>query len=438
MKLENRLNEVSDDALLDRMALLVRRQNSLTAALLAHIGEVDRRRLYLREACSSMHRYCVERLGLSDGAAYKRIHAARAARRFPVLLAMVERGELHLKGITLLAPHLTDANCREVLARARHQPVRAIEKLVAELAPRPAVSPRLRALPRSPTKPAPAREAPSTQVREARSAQPARSDEAPAPLFAPAPASPSTPTPTPAALPLSAQRSVTPLAPRRYELRITIDESAHADLTQLQDLLGHQIPDRNPAAIVSRALALLVDRTLARKAGMTDRARSASKSSATGEPHGAGNAVKRSRHIPAETRRTVWSRDGGRCAFRDGCGRRCTATSQLEFHHLDNFARGADHAPDRLELRCRAHNLYQAKLDYGEAFIEAARAGRDRAREHSPTYQLRRSTRRGESTQRPSTSIPRGTLPILNAQDRRTLSKDHNARQCRGLGGPRR
>jgi hypothetical protein len=119
MKLKSRLGEISDDALLERLTTLVRRQNSLTASLLAHIGEVDRRRLYLREACSSMHRYCVERLGLSDGAAYKRIHAARAARRFPVLLAMIERGELHLKGITLLAPHLTDANCWEVLECAR-------------------------------------------------------------------------------------------------------------------------------------------------------------------------------------------------------------------------------------------------------------------------------------------------------------------------------
>jgi hypothetical protein len=304
------------------------------------------------------HRYCVERLGLSDGAAYKRIHAARAARRFPVLLAMVEQGELHLKGITLLAPHLTDANCREVLARARHQPVRVIEKLVAELAPRPEVSPRLRALPRTPLESARAREAPATPTRSAASAQPARSDEAPTPLLEPDAASLSTPAAPP---PLPPQRSVTPLAPRRYELRITIDEEAHADLRQLQDLLGHQIPDRDPAAIISRALALLVDRTLARKAALTDRPRSASKPSATAAPQGAGDAPKRSRHIPAEVRRTVWSRDGGRCAFRDGRGRRCTSTGQLEFHHLDNFARGADHAPDRLELRCRAHNLYSGK-----------------------------------------------------------------------------
>ncbi len=60
MKLENRLDETSDDALLERLGSLVRRQNALTAELLAHIGEVDRRRLYLREACSLMHRYRID------------------------------------------------------------------------------------------------------------------------------------------------------------------------------------------------------------------------------------------------------------------------------------------------------------------------------------------------------------------------------------------
>ncbi len=198
----------------------------------------------------------------------------------------------------------------------------------------------------------------------------------------------------------------------RGELHLKgITLNTHADLAQLQDLLGHQIPDRDPAAIVSRALALLVDRTLAHKAGVTDRPRNAPTPGAT-----ASGAKKRSRAIPADVRRTVWYRDGGRCAFRDGRGRRCTATSQIEFHHLDNFARGADHAPDRLELRCRAHNAYQAVLDYGEAFIDdavtAARSGRGRAREPCASYRARRPALRGD----PGPESPPGQI-ILRARD---------------------
>lgn len=80
MKLARSLFRLSDDSLLADLTGLVLDTNALTAKLLATIAEVDRRRLYLREGCSSMHAYCVERLGLSEGAAYKRIHAARAAR----------------------------------------------------------------------------------------------------------------------------------------------------------------------------------------------------------------------------------------------------------------------------------------------------------------------------------------------------------------------
>jgi hypothetical protein len=46
--------------------------------------------------CSSMHAYCVEHLHLSDDAAAKRIHAARAARRFPALFGALTEGRLHL------------------------------------------------------------------------------------------------------------------------------------------------------------------------------------------------------------------------------------------------------------------------------------------------------------------------------------------------------
>jgi hypothetical protein len=43
----------------------------------------------------------------SEHAAYGRIEAARAARRFPVLLDLLAEGSLHLTAIGLLAPHLT-------------------------------------------------------------------------------------------------------------------------------------------------------------------------------------------------------------------------------------------------------------------------------------------------------------------------------------------
>src|SRR6188508_1694587 len=84
---------------------------------------------------------------MSESTAGKRIGAARTARRFPVLFAMVAHGELHLSGIHRLKTHLTRENHEQVLAAAKHKTIRQIEELVARLAPQPDVPSTLRALP---------------------------------------------------------------------------------------------------------------------------------------------------------------------------------------------------------------------------------------------------------------------------------------------------
>ena len=114
---------------LGRLDRLVTQDRRLTAVLLAHLAEVDARQLYLEAACSSTFGYCVERLHFSEDAAYKRVRAARAARQFPRIFELVARGELHLAAVTLLAPHLTEDNHRDLLAAAAHQSTRAVEEL---------------------------------------------------------------------------------------------------------------------------------------------------------------------------------------------------------------------------------------------------------------------------------------------------------------------
>ena len=62
----NSLSRVSSDQLLVQLHLLVRQGRVQEAELLGCIGEVGARRLYWREACSSMFRYCVEVLHFPD------------------------------------------------------------------------------------------------------------------------------------------------------------------------------------------------------------------------------------------------------------------------------------------------------------------------------------------------------------------------------------
>ena len=57
--------------------------------------------------------YCTRELHFSEAAAYKRIRAARAARRHPELLEAVRQGDLHVTAVSLLAAQLTGESCAE-------------------------------------------------------------------------------------------------------------------------------------------------------------------------------------------------------------------------------------------------------------------------------------------------------------------------------------
>src|SRR5438552_8405873 len=62
------LSHLSDRALLRDLAALVAHDRATTARLLAHLAEVDERRLYLPAAYPSMFAYCVHELRLSEDA----------------------------------------------------------------------------------------------------------------------------------------------------------------------------------------------------------------------------------------------------------------------------------------------------------------------------------------------------------------------------------
>jgi hypothetical protein len=95
---QDALRAVSDDELLRRLGELVRQSRRVEADLVAHIGEVEERKLFARFAFSSMYAYCTEALHLTEAEAYRRITVARAARKDPALLELLRDGRLHGAG----------------------------------------------------------------------------------------------------------------------------------------------------------------------------------------------------------------------------------------------------------------------------------------------------------------------------------------------------
>ena len=321
---------LSDDALLNEVARLSADERAATARLIAALAEVDARRVYLGQGCASLFVYCTRVLHLSEHAAYGRIEAARAARRFPILLDRLEAGEITLTTLALLAPHLTDANHSEVIDRARFRSKREVEEIVASLRPRPDVP---------------------TQVRKLAQAVSVPVASLPTPIAT------SVATPTVARTVASPAPRVVmePLAPERYKLQVTMSRSTRDKLRRAQDLMRHVVPSGDVAAILDRALDLLLTDLERRKLAQVTR------------PRNCRTAAARSRHVPAHVRREVWRRAEGRCAFSGPQGR-CAERSLLEFHHVRPFEAGGDATVDNIALRCRAHNQYEAHLFIGEPY----------------------------------------------------------------------
>src|SRR5437016_9871580 len=93
------------------------------------LGEIDARKLYRDEGCSSLFSFCTEMLHMSESMAWLRIRAARAARKFPVILDRLAAGELTLSNSSLLNELLTPENHLQLLDAVRHQSKRGVEKL---------------------------------------------------------------------------------------------------------------------------------------------------------------------------------------------------------------------------------------------------------------------------------------------------------------------
>jgi 5-methylcytosine-specific restriction endonuclease McrA len=269
-----------------------------------------------------------------------------------MVLPLLDDGAISLTTVGLLSPHLTEENYAALFEGARHKSKREVERLVAAIHHQPDIPASIRALPaRRPS----ANAAPPMAAGEPRAlgdclfGTPAGSEvvtEAPTAAAADAPAR------------APSHRSlVAPLTSDRSLIRMTVSEDTHQKLQRAQDLLRRVVPDGDPAAIVDRALTVLLQQLEQRKLGATERPR--------GPERRPDKTAAHSRVVPASVRRAVWTRDQGQCAF-EGSEGRCARTGGLEFHHVVPFASGGPATVANLQLRCRAHNAFEGRQIFGD------------------------------------------------------------------------
>jgi hypothetical protein len=314
---------------------------------------------------------------LSDYEAFARIAAARAARKYPVILEMLEQRKLHLTAICEVRDFLTAENHRELLVEVSGQTKLQIREILARRFPRADVHADLKRLP-----------------------------------------------------------ELDPLSPGRYGLKLTLNAEQKEKLDHARALLRHANPAGDLALVVERALDALIAQVEKRRfgqraprnaGGVTERrgvtparrkkaranpaeAEPAEAEPAEAEPaeaelaeakaadsgpsesialapqsvdvNGAEGPSRRRKQIRNVVRRELVARDGACCSFIGLDGRRCQERGYLQFHHRQPWARGGADTLENLALLCQSHNRLLAERDFGKAQVQNAIDQRESARSH--------------------------------------------------------
>lgn len=132
-----KLNYLTDKQLhLDTKKLVVE-ERVLTAKLLHHLKEIDRRKLYSEFKYPSLFAYCSGELGMSEGAATRRVTSCRLLAELPELEEKIESGDLNLSNVCKAAikfrqERITDPEQkREILKLIENKTTRECEKILA-------------------------------------------------------------------------------------------------------------------------------------------------------------------------------------------------------------------------------------------------------------------------------------------------------------------
>jgi 5-methylcytosine-specific restriction endonuclease McrA len=326
------LTHLQDAVLLHDLKLVVADERAKTAIVLAHIAEVDARKLYAPEGYASMFDFCLRELHFSEDSAYKRIQAARAARALPALFVALADNRVHLAAIRLLAPHLTDANADELIAAATHKSKRDLELWLAGRFPQ-AGQMRLddgisavpvSVVPTSGSNP----ELSTSQLAPGQVVEPAR------------------------------KARVAALSPDWHRIDALVPTRVRDKIRYALELDGHG----DFARLLEESLDDHIEKREKRKFAATRKPRAAQARTST-----------RPRHIPARVKRGVWERDQGRCTFVAATGKACDARTFLVFDHVDPVARGGKATVEGMRLRCRAHNQLEAERTFGAEFMKRKR-----------------------------------------------------------------
>lgn len=350
----SKLSSILSSELLAQTKKLVGEERNTLAQFLAHLAEVDFRKIHVDEGFSSLFSFLTRGLNMSEGGAVKRVRAARLGRQHPQVLAMIGTGEIHLTGASILYEHRDQTSFHALLSSCIRKTSKEIEVLLAKTfaiqgpvreSIRLIAAPKmLNAQENSPIIDAGVFNPGNTQTLFSESVPQTSKNEG-----------------------AESNKFDENLAAR---IAITISKVDLDRLNRLKQLspgdnLAKIFGDALAALLAQRDPAILLKnpvKTLAKKSP------SVTTQSIAKNSKGDNGAT---RYIPKNVRREVYLRDNGCCTFTSANGQQCTARGRLEFDHIVPFALNGANDANNLRLRCKAHNLHHARAIFGSDFMQA-------------------------------------------------------------------
>jgi hypothetical protein len=322
----NELQNLSDQALLEKTRHLVKEEREITTRVLHHLREVEKRRLFSDLGYPSLFAYAMGDLHYSESSAHRRIAAMRLLKELPELEERIESGELSLSVVSQAQAFFRQE------AKAEHA-----------LAPE--------------------------QKRELLSALVGKSSrEAERELL------------TRASEPERLRPEVVrPVNESLSEVRCLVDQETLQKLERIRGLLGHTHSEMSMSELIAKMAEITLDKLDPAKEPKRAKPLQAqprpqpepqqivppktqvSQLVSAQKPTVASvyfRIATRREYIHASMRREVWRRASGKCVL-------CGSVHRLQIDHIRPVAKGGTNEKENLRLLCFNCNQRQAVLKLG-------------------------------------------------------------------------
>jgi 5-methylcytosine-specific restriction endonuclease McrA len=286
--------------------------------LIQILQEVEDSRLYLDLELTSLHRYAIQTLGLSENVASDFITVARKARVVPLLQEALREGNVSVSKVRKVAPVLTFENQEVWMDKIKNLSSKQLEREVATVCPREAAPERTKYVSED-----------RLELRMGISQE----------MF-------------------EQLKRVQDLESKRTAHPATLEDTLQV---LLQVYLEVKAPEKRAERVLKRRERLeetKIDKKDGAETQKLSVLRRTNRVKQSGNSSELGNLSEQNkrRAIPALVKHQIQSRDRGQCTHSDLFGKRCENRRWTEIHHIVPWAVGGGNTVENLTTLCSAHH----------------------------------------------------------------------------------